>query len=157
MPKPLWATARDPNVDDAGRVISPVPGVKPGFAFGAHPTPPNRYKNPQNRHTGCDWPGQQGARIVMVGNVSEDPAGTVTHVTYDADYGNSVQVRRAGHVWRFCHLSRVDVEVGQELKANEQIGLVGQTGHVFGPHLHLELSKSPTWAYNDVLDPTKGW
>jgi murein DD-endopeptidase MepM/ murein hydrolase activator NlpD len=156
MSKPLWDDP-DPNVDAAGRVLSPVPGVKPGFAFGAHPRLPNRYKNPQNRHTGCDWPGMQGASVVMVGNVSEEVAGVVTHVTYDDDYGNSVQVARDGHVWRFCHLSRVDVKRGQRLRANEQIGLVGQTGHVFGPHLHLELSRGSSWAYNDVLDPTKGW
>lgn len=154
MPKPLWVPT---NEDDTGRIVSPVPGVKPGFAFGAHPTPPNSYKNPQNRHTGTDWPGQQGAPVVMVGNVNEAVAGVVKRVTWDSDYGNSVQVLRAGHVWRFCHLSRVDVEEGQALKAGQQIGLVGQTGHVFGPHLHLERSAGSTWRYNDVLDPTKGW
>ena len=69
----------------------------------------------------------------------------------------SVTVLRDGHAWRFCHLSRVDVRTGQRLKANQQIGLVGSTGHTFGPHLHLERSSGPTWAYNAVLDPTEGW
>jgi len=154
MPKPLWDDD-DPNLD-GGRVVSPVPGVRPGFAFGAKPNPPNRYKNPQNRHTGTDWPGREGAPVVMVGTVGDAP-GVVTHVTYDADYGNSVRVRWEGHTWRFCHLSRVDVNVGQQVRPNEQLGLVGSTGHVFGPHLHLEQSRTATWAYNDVLDPTKGW
>lgn len=157
--KPLWSSPLDANVDASGRVISPVPGIPPGFRFGEHPTPPNRYKNPQNRHTGCDWPGREGDPVVMVGNVQAGFVGVVDRVAWDSDYGNSVLVRDllADCVWRFCHLSRVDVTTGQYLKASQQIGLVGDTGHTFGPHLHLERSRGRSWAYNDVTDPEKGW
>lgn len=164
--KPLWKRAKDlaraaevkaldaRNLRPDGKTpLSPVPGVKPGFPFGAHPTPPNRYKNPQNRHTGCDWPGQHGDDVRAL------KKGQVIFTGFDADYGNNVMIKNDddGRVWRFCHLSKISVRYGEHVSPNDKVGEVGSTGHVFGPHLHLELSKGTTWRYNDVRDPQKGW
>lgn len=40
---------------------------------------------------------------------------------------------------RYLHLSRRDVRVGQHVRAGDQIGLMGASGQVTGPHLHLEV------------------
>ena len=52
-----------------------------------------------------------------------------------------------GHVYVYCHLSYLDprVSAGTTLIAGTPVGLVGQTGHATGPHLHLQFS--PTSSY----------
>jgi len=52
-----------------------------------------------------------------------------------------------GQTWTYCHLSYLDpaVTAGATLGAGTEVGLVGQTGHATGPHLHLQLD--PTTSY----------
>lgn len=55
-------------------------------------------------------------------------------------YGNCVIVRHNnGLETVYGHLSKIEVEVGQKVKAGELIGLGGNTGRSFGDHLHWEL------------------
>ena len=39
----------------------------------------------------------------------------------------------------YAHLSRIDVQVGQDVRVGDQVGLVGSTGDATGPHLHFEV------------------
>lgn len=51
----------------------------------------------------------------------------------------------------YGHLSRIDVTIGQKVQLGQQIGAMGATGNVTGPHLHFE-----TWrnsSPNSVIDP----
>jgi murein DD-endopeptidase MepM/ murein hydrolase activator NlpD len=43
--------------------------------------------------------------------------------------------------WTYCHLAYLEPTVveGAQLTAGQPVGLVGQTGHAEGPHLHLQL------------------
>ncbi len=58
----------------------------------------------------------------------------------DSGYGNSVLIDHGfGITTKYCHLSRVDVVIGQEVKQGQVIGAVGETGRATGPHLHYEV------------------
>jgi murein DD-endopeptidase MepM/ murein hydrolase activator NlpD len=52
-----------------------------------------------------------------------------------------------GQTWTYCHLSYLDpaVTAGAPLAAGTDVGLVGQTGHATGPHLHLQLDPATSY------------
>jgi|SRR5688572_97307 len=85
----------------------------------------------QSRHTGTDFAGAVGspvraaARGVVALVDTFYLAGRVVYI----DHGQ-------GLVSAYFHLSRHDVAPGDTVTAGQQIGLVGATGRVTGPHLH---------------------
>lgn len=96
-------------------------------------------------HTGLDFNNVTGTPIHPVG------PGTVTFAGYDGSYGNKIVVDH-GDGWEtwYCHLSQIDVSVGQAVTHDTLLGLMGATGNVTGDHLHLELR--PTGG-GDPVDP----
>jgi hypothetical protein len=55
-------------------------------------------------------------------------------------YGNVIVIRHAnGLETYYAHLSKINVQIGQEVYAGEVIGLGGNTGHSRGSHLHFEV------------------
>ena len=88
----------------------------------------------QTVHTGLDFAAPEGTPIHAVAE------GVVTATGYDGSYGNKTTVRLDdGTVLWFCHQSRFVVSVGQRVEPGQVIGLIGATGNVTGPHLHLEV------------------
>jgi len=67
--------------------------------------------------------------------------GTIRIVDYEArGYGHYVVIRHLNGLESvYAHFSRVLVDVNQEVKAGDPIGLGGNTGRSTGPHLHFEL------------------
>ena len=84
-------------------------------------------------HTGVDLDSTTGTPVTPVG------PGTVTFAAYDGSYGNKIVVRHSdgSRTW-YCHLSAINVSVGDAVTHETVIGLVGATGNVTGDHLHLE-------------------
>lgn len=57
-------------------------------------------------------------------------------------------------VTRYCHmLRRPSVEVGEEVITGQIIGLVGNSGHSSGPHLHLETHSGQPAVEANAQDP----
>jgi Peptidase family M23 len=101
-------------------------------------------------------------------------AGHPLGIDIGVPYGQPVKAVRAGHVIfaggdKCCnyglfvivqhddgfaslygHFSRIDVTYGQDIRQGEQLGLSGDTGKAFGPHVHFELHLN-----GSVVDPLK--
>jgi murein DD-endopeptidase MepM/ murein hydrolase activator NlpD len=69
-----------------------------------------------------------------------------TYSSGNCGIGFHIQLRD-GTEYTYCHLSFLEpaVRPGAALSAGQPVGLVGQTGHATGPHLHLQLD--PTTSY----------
>ena len=85
------------------------------------------------RHQGVDLPLKTGTPVVAAFD------GRVRASTYNKGYGNLVIIRHENGLETFyAHLSKREVEVGDWVRAGDEIGLGGSTGRSTGPHLHFE-------------------
>ncbi len=119
------------------QATSPMPFVQPvagplSSSFGRR-----RVLNgqPRSPHSGLDIAANTGTPIL-----SPAPG----RVTLTGDFyfnGNTVFVDHgSGLISMMCHLSRIDVTDGQTVQRGDELGLVGATGRVTGPHLHWSVS-----------------
>ena len=85
-------------------------------------------------HTGLDIATSSGTPIQVVAD------GTVTNASYKGSYGNIVKVDHGNNVetW-YAHTKKMNVTVGQKVKAGDVIATVGSTGNSTGSHLHFEI------------------
>lgn len=102
------------------------------------------------RHLGIDYAAPVGTPVYA------PAAGVVTQVVTGTVGGKTIEVRAAGRLRRFLHLSRQDVRVGQAVKEGQQLGLSGRSGQVSGPHLHYDVRADGTaWSgsFGNYVDP----
>ncbi|MER5732277.1 M23 family metallopeptidase [Streptomyces sp. NPDC002138] len=67
-------------------------------------------------------------------------------------YGNAVVIKHADKTYsQYAHLSKIQVRVGQQVTADQQIALSGNTGNSTGPHLHFEIRTTPN--YGSAVNP----
>jgi len=127
----------------AYRVFSPALAtafpsfIKPTAGRYSSPFGFKRFFNgePRAPHAGLDIAAPTGQPV------SAPAAGTVIQT---GDYffnGQTVMIDHGqGIVSMLCHLSRIDVKIGDPIAQGQPIGLVGATGRATGAHLHWTLS-----------------
>lgn len=93
----------------------------------------------RNPHSGLDF-------AVGAGTPIKSPA--AGRVILIGDYffnGKTVFVDHGqGLISMFCHMSKVDVKLGQSLPRGGIVGRVGATGRATGPHMHWNVSLNDT-------------
>ncbi|KPA93305.1 peptidoglycan DD-metalloendopeptidase family protein [Pseudomonas sp. RHF3.3-3] len=89
----------------------------------------------RNPHAGLDF-------AVPAGTPIKTPAAGKVILTGNYFFnGNTVFVDHGqGFISMFCHMSKIDVQVGQTLARGAVVGKVGATGRATGPHMHWNIS-----------------
>lgn len=131
--------------------MKPVPTRFPvSFVYGA------KYRRTGKRHKGIDYDCPKGTPV------NSAVAGKVVFAGWHRvgrgwgrSYGLHVIIDNkrfingtSGYWAGYCHLSKIDVKVGEWVQAGDKIGEVGSTGNSFGDHLHFEIQSNRFW---------KGW
>jgi len=96
-------------------------------------------------HHGVEFLNKFGTPVHAVGDGVIQFAGPDKEAVYSPwkdFYGNVVVIRHVNEMYTlYAHLSKIDVEVGDDVKAGDQIGEVGQSGVATGSHLHFEVRR----------------
>ncbi|TRD12736.1 M23 family peptidase [Erythrobacter insulae] len=111
-------------------LVAPVPGqISSRFGMRRHPILGYR-----RMHSGMDFRARRGTPIVAVTD------GTVSSAGRAGGCGIAVKLKHGGNLsTRYCHMSRMSVQRGQQVRRGQVIGYVGSTGLSTGPHLHYEM------------------
>ncbi len=82
-------------------------------------------------HKGTDFRAKEGTKVMAMN------AGVVRSARIFSIYGNTIVVDHGlGLQTFYMHLSKINVKVGDTVRAWQIIGLSGQTGYAESPHLH---------------------
>lgn len=107
-------------------------------------------------HTGIDL----NADLRLGGSDYGEPvrsarAGVVHSTSHRGPLGHQVLIGHPdGHYTSYGHLASITAHPGQQVAAGQQIGTIGCSGmSSCGPHLHLEVRRSPRWSAGNFVDP----
>jgi murein DD-endopeptidase MepM/ murein hydrolase activator NlpD len=122
-------------------------------------------------HTGVDLGASRGTPVLAAGpgEVIWTGYGLYRGIEDETDpYGIAVAIRHDfGHLGQqlftvYAHLQSVTVWEGQRVDTGDVLGLVGETGHASGPHLHFEVRLGDNRYWNTRnpelwIAPSSGW
>lgn len=104
-------------------------------------------------HTGVDYACDVGTNVMAPVN------GYIARVAYDQWFGNYIIIRAVingvSYNIYLCHLSQILTKAGAQVRMGQHIAESGNTGNSSGPHLHMEVRKSP-YGFNsrDIVNPS---
>lgn len=120
-----------PQPVDLAPIVQPAQGRVSGV-FGSQ-----RFFNdqPRNPHSGIDY-------AAPIGTPIKTPTNGTVALTGDFYFnGKTVMIDHGGgFISMMCHLSKILVVEGQDLKRGDMVGHIGATGRATGPHLHWSVS-----------------
>ena len=112
---------------------TPLKYARVSSSFGLRKHPVLGYTK---KHNGIDFLAPEGTAIWASGD------GRIFRAGAYGGCGKMVEIRHAnGWISQYCHLSKIQVRVGQRVNQKDVIGLVGSTGMATGPHLHYGLKR----------------
>ncbi|UVI30301.1 peptidoglycan DD-metalloendopeptidase family protein [Paenibacillus spongiae] len=112
--------------EGSGRFAWPVSGAKLTSSFG---------KRWGRQHKGIDMVGSSS--ILAADN------GVVEFAGDKNGLGRAVIINhKNGYKTVYGHMSKLSVKSGQTVEKGDKIGVMGNTGHSFGTHLHFEIHKN---------------
>jgi murein DD-endopeptidase MepM/ murein hydrolase activator NlpD len=150
-PETTWSPPAPPLGHAADGVQRPARAKVASAAIWVNPNPTAKVTSCFGErwgrmHEGVDLAAPNGTPIVAAG------AGIVVRAGVAEGYGNAVLIVHGnGFLTHYGHLSAITVTVGQRVRAGQQIGNEGETGHATGPHLHFEVHKG---SYQHPIEPT---
>jgi murein DD-endopeptidase MepM/ murein hydrolase activator NlpD len=115
-----------------GKFRLPLKDVSTGGNFGRR-----RILNgqPRSPHAGVDFPAASGTPVFAA------QSGKVVLAEELYYSGNTVVIDHGYGIYTmYAHLSEIGVKPGQDIAVSREIGKVGATGRVTGPHLHWGLT-----------------
>lgn len=102
----------------------------------------NPITNKYQLHEGIDIGATEGTPVKSA------MSGVVTFSGESEGYGNLVIIKNGEKETRYAHLSKLNVQKGDNVNSGDLIGEVGSTGNSTGPHLHFEIRIN-----NQPIDP----
>jgi len=107
--------------------------VKINSNFGWRKTPLDS-NGGRSFHYGIDYKGKYKSPCIATSH------GRILQAGYKSSLGNYVIIQHSlSYKTTYAHLSKLNVELYQNVKKGDTIGFVGSTGRSTGPHLHYEI------------------
>ncbi len=136
---------------------SPIQGesyITQGYGltdFARSATGRSYYKNfPGGIHPGVDF-GTHKINLPVVATVE----GKIVRAGFETGWGNHIELLGAdGWNRQYCHLSMMNVVVGQLVKPGDVLGKVGSTGSSSAIHLHYGNRRRGTWGGWEYRNPS---